>query len=108
MNSCIPAYSCPEASNRRRDSEPKIADADLHAAGRTEELAPGEGLAIGGMQVTTAARTAFDLGRHTPQRVQAVQRLDALVNATGVKLVDVDSVAAAHPVLRNCAGTASV
>ena len=29
-----------------------------------------------------------------------MQRLDALVNATGVKLVDVDSVAAAHPGVR--------
>ncbi len=51
---------------------------------RSEELADGESLAIRGMAVTTAARTAFDLGRHTVQRVQAVQRLDTLANATGI------------------------
>ena len=67
---------------------------------RTERLAPGEAMAIGVMQVTTAARTAFDLGRHTSQRVLAVQRLDALVNATGIKVVDIDAIAAAHPGVR--------
>jgi hypothetical protein len=49
------------------------------------------------MQVTTPARTAFDIGRHTVERVQAIQRLDALSNATGVKVVDVEAVMAAHP-----------
>jgi hypothetical protein len=67
---------------------------------RTEELVQGEAWTIGAMQVTTAARTAFDLGRHNAQRVQAVQRLDALVNATGVKLIDIDAIAAAHPGVR--------
>lgn len=64
---------------------------------RSEELADGESLAIRGTQVTTAARTAFDLGRHTAQRVQAVQRLDALANATGIKALDIEVIAAAHP-----------
>jgi hypothetical protein len=63
---------------------------------RTEGLARGETLAIGAMRVTTAARTAFDIGRHTAPRVQAVQRLDALANATGVTAADVEAVAAAH------------
>lgn len=52
---------------------------------------------VDGVAVTTAARTAFDLGRHTVSRLRAVQRLDALVNATDVKLVDIESVMAAHP-----------
>lgn len=67
---------------------------------RTETLAPGETLDLGAMQVTTAARTAFELGRYTTRRVQAVQRLDALANATGVTVGDVEAVAAAHPGVR--------
>jgi hypothetical protein len=64
---------------------------------RTEAIAPGETRHIGAMQVTTAARTAFDIGRHTVQRVQSIQRLDALANATGVKVADVEAIVAAHP-----------
>jgi hypothetical protein len=64
---------------------------------RTEGLCAAEAFYIGAMRVTTAARTAFDIGRHTAQRVQAVQRLDALASATGVKATDVEAVAAAHP-----------
>lgn len=64
---------------------------------RSEQLATGEVLTIGNMRVTTAARTAFDIGRHTKVRDDAVQRLDALVNATDVKLVDIERVLAAHP-----------
>ena len=64
---------------------------------RSDELADGGSLSIRGMQVTTAARTAFDLGRHTAQRVQALQRLDALANATGVKALDVEIIASVHP-----------
>jgi hypothetical protein len=67
---------------------------------RTEELHPGERLDVNAVPVTTAARTAFDIGRHTVSRVQSVQRLDALVNATGVTVADVDGVAAAHPGVR--------
>ncbi|MET0699625.1 MAG: hypothetical protein ABWY93_08165 [Mycobacterium sp.] len=67
---------------------------------RTEELADGEVLTIGEMRVTTAARTAFDLGRHTAQRIQAIQRLDALINATGVKPEAIEAIAAAHPGVR--------
>lgn len=67
---------------------------------RTETLAPGEVIRIGAMNVTTAARTAFDLGRHTAVRLKAVQRLDALANATGVKPVDVEAVIAQHPGMR--------
>jgi hypothetical protein len=67
---------------------------------RTETLPAGETVHIGAMQVTKAARTAFELGRHTAARVQAVQRLDALANATGVTAADVEAVAAAHPGVR--------
>lgn len=63
---------------------------------RSETLSPGEALGIGAMKVTAPARTAFDVGRHTVSRVLAVQRLDALANATGVKAVDVEAVMAAH------------
>ena len=67
---------------------------------RTETLSHEETLRIGAMEVTTPARTAFDIGRHTVQRVQAIQRLDALANATGVKVADVDAVVDAHPGVR--------
>jgi very-short-patch-repair endonuclease len=63
----------------------------------TETLAAGEILYVGDVPVTTAARTAFDLGRHTLSRLRAVQRLDALANATDVKAIDVEAVIAAHP-----------
>jgi hypothetical protein len=63
----------------------------------SDALATGETLKVDGMAVTTAARTAFDLGRRTSWRLRAVQRLDALVNATDVKLIDIEAVMAAHP-----------
>jgi hypothetical protein len=64
---------------------------------RSETFATGESRDIDGVAVTTAARTAFDIGRHTKSRVRAVQRLDALANATDVKLVDIEAVLSAHP-----------
>ena len=67
---------------------------------RTEELCRGEHSSIGAVQVTTAARTAFDIGRHTVSQVQSIQRLDALVNATGVTVAAVESVATDHPGVR--------
>lgn len=51
---------------------------------------------VGGIPVTTPARTAFDLGRRTGL-ITAVIRLDALANATGLDTVAVRSVATAHP-----------
>ncbi len=47
----------------------------------TDRLAPHETVAVDGVAVTTPARTAFDIGRRTPSRLQAVQRLDALANS---------------------------
>jgi REase_MTES_1575 len=62
-----------------------------------DTLADGEVGEVDDMPVTTPARTAFDIGRRTTSRLQALQRLDALTNATGVKLTDVEGVIAEHP-----------
>ncbi|MCV7199917.1 DUF559 domain-containing protein [Mycobacterium angelicum] len=62
----------------------------------TDTLLDGEVVEVGGMAVTSAARTAFDIARRAP-RLVAVQRLDALANATDVKMLDVEAVAARHP-----------
>jgi very-short-patch-repair endonuclease len=63
---------------------------------RNERPGAGECCAIGAMRVTTAARTSFDIGRHTPSRVRSVRRLDAIANATGVTVADVEEVIATH------------
>ncbi len=62
---------------------------------RSDTLLPGETMNIDGIAVTSPARTAFDIGRHT-ERLLTVQRLDALVNATDLKTADVDAVIAQH------------
>jgi hypothetical protein len=62
-------------------------------------LAFGETQTVRGMAVTTPARTAFDLGRRLVVD-EGVQRLDALMNATGVMVDDVEAVAARHPGVR--------
>jgi hypothetical protein len=49
----------------------------------------------GGIQMTTPARTAFDLGRRKGFTT-AVIRLDALVHATGLKVADVELLADRH------------
>jgi very-short-patch-repair endonuclease len=64
---------------------------------RTERLASSEITTVGGIAVTTAARTGFDIGRHTASRLKAVQRLDALAHATDVKVVDIEAVMLAQP-----------
>jgi hypothetical protein len=64
---------------------------------RAETLSAGEVVEVDGMPVTSAARTAFDIGRHTVSRLSALQRLDALANATDVKLVDIETVMTSHP-----------
>jgi hypothetical protein len=61
---------------------------------RTDTLAPREIQVVDGIAVTTPARTAF--GRRTTSRLQAIQRLDALTNATDVTLTDVEAVIAEH------------
>lgn len=52
---------------------------------------------VDGIAVTVPARTAFDIGRRTRSRVVALGRLDALANATGVEIADVEALIATHP-----------
>jgi very-short-patch-repair endonuclease len=54
-----------------------------------------EAQSVGGLQVTTPARTAFDLGRRGSVS-SAVARLDALARATRFSVEDVQAVAARH------------
>jgi hypothetical protein len=61
----------------------------------TDRLLPGEVDQVGGMPVTTPARTAFDLGRRLSVD-DGVQRIDALMNATDVKVAEIDAVIARH------------
>lgn len=63
----------------------------------SDTLLPGETVQVGAMTVTSAARTAFDIGRRTSSRPRVLQRLDALANATDVKRGDVEAVAIQHP-----------
>nr|WP_090342708.1 DUF559 domain-containing protein [Mycolicibacterium malmesburyense] len=60
-----------------------------------DALAPDEICTVRGLPVTTAARTAFDLGRRYG-RTLAVIRLDALLQATPLKLVEVDVLLGRH------------
>jgi very-short-patch-repair endonuclease len=62
---------------------------------RSYELPDEEVCTVTGMRVTTAARTAFDIGRGLPV-AKAVPVLDALLNATGIKPADVLTVADRH------------
>lgn len=55
---------------------------------------------VNGIRVTSAERTAFDIGRMLP-RGRAVPVLDALANATNVKIDDVLALADSKPGLRN-------
>ncbi len=63
---------------------------------RSDTLLERETTEIDGMTVTTAARTAFDLGRRLPI-TEGVQRLDALMNATRLGVSEIQAVAARHP-----------
>lgn len=66
---------------------------------RADRLSAGEFQLLEGLNVTTPERTAFDLGRRG-RLSEAVARLDALGNATGLKGADVLSLAAQHPHVR--------
>lgn len=66
-----------------------------------DTLKPGEVTNVDGMAVTSPARTAFDIGRRTSSRLRALQRLDALANATGVGVAEVETVIVAHRGARN-------
>ena len=62
----------------------------------SDDLDPWEVQTIGEMAVTTAARTGFDLGRRLPL-AEGVPRIDALLNATQVKVADIEHILAARP-----------
>lgn len=66
---------------------------------RSYALAPDDVREARGMRVTTAARTAFDLGRLLPE-IQAVPILDALLNQTGLDPAHVWSLAETHRGIR--------
>lgn len=55
---------------------------------RRERILDDEIVRVGGVPVTTPARTAFDLGRHRP-RDEAVPRLNALAGATALTASEV-------------------
>lgn len=79
-----------------RQSRDKVSGIVLHS----DVLAPDEICQRRGMPTTTAARTAFDLGRVGDLPI-AVIRLDALRNATRVSVDQINSVIARHPGTRN-------
>ena len=61
----------------------------------SDRLLAHETTAVGDMRVTTAARTAFDIGRRLPVD-EAVKRIDALMNATRLQTCDVQAIADQH------------
>jgi hypothetical protein len=65
----------------------------------TDILLPGEMQTVCGLPVTTPARTAFDLGRRLDLE-EGVQRIDALMNATDVKVNAIEAIAEGHPGVR--------
>lgn len=62
-------------------------------------LAPQDVCSRGGMRFTTPARTGFDLTRLLPLS-QAVPIVDALMNATGLKAIDIEPLIEANPGVR--------
>lgn len=62
---------------------------------RNETLSAGETTTVGGVPVTSPARTAFDLGRR-PGAVTAVIAMDSLARATGFRVDDVELLMKAH------------
>ncbi|AWT51844.1 hypothetical protein LTT02_15085 [Mycolicibacterium smegmatis] len=62
---------------------------------RRDTLLPGETVVIGGMLLTSSARTAFDIGRRSPTN-RGVAHLDALLRATGCTVADIADLANRH------------
>lgn len=65
----------------------------------TDKLVSGETQVIEEMAVTTAARTAFDIGRRL-RLEDGVKRVDALLNATRIGVGDIEAVMQSHPGVR--------
>jgi hypothetical protein len=63
---------------------------------QTDSFTVAEMQSVAGLPVTTPARTAFDLGRRLAL-ADGVQRIDALMNATDVKVEEVEQVITRHP-----------
>lgn len=63
---------------------------------RADTLLPGEALERRGLAITSAARTAFDLGRWL-RLDHAVEVIDALIQATNTTPEQILQVAASHP-----------
>lgn len=61
----------------------------------SDQLADDESFGIAGIAATTPARTAFDVGRR-PGCTEAVIRLDALIQATGLEKASIDLLAERH------------
>ncbi|OAT70273.1 hypothetical protein AWB85_02575 [Mycobacteroides immunogenum] len=61
----------------------------------SDNLSIGEQTVVDGLPVTTPARTAYDIGRRTSVDL-AVERLDALMNATGLSVADIVTVVTDH------------
>jgi hypothetical protein len=82
------------------DEPAELVRADRHGPPgivvHSHDLAPADVCIVGGMRVTTAARTALDLGR-TRTCERAVPLVDALMAATGVTPAQVIALAAARP-----------
>lgn len=66
---------------------------------RDQLLADDETACVAGLPVSTAVRTAYDLGRYLP-RGQAVSRLDALMRATPFSTEEVLLLAQRYPAAR--------
>ncbi|WP_422742428.1 endonuclease domain-containing protein [Mycobacterium sp. WMMD1722] len=85
------------------DAPAEVIRADRHSPKgvvvRAYSLAPEHICVRRGVRLTTAARTAFDIGRTRPPP-KAVPILDALLNATGSTPIDVGRIAEAGPGLR--------
>ncbi|GAA2533845.1 hypothetical protein [Mycolicibacterium diernhoferi] len=64
--------------------------------GREETLCADESMTVRGIPVTTPARTAFDLARRLP-RADAIERLDALMNASPFSIEDAMLLTKVHP-----------
>jgi very-short-patch-repair endonuclease len=92
----IPAELPPEMAHARRGVPKGIT---IRSGGiRDDELCT-----VGGIRCTTPARTAYDLGRRLPFE-EAVIRVDALLNATGVPLPEVAAIALRNPGARGVRG----
>jgi hypothetical protein len=85
----IPAKLPAEVAHSRRGAFKGIAVCSRSI--RSDELCT-----VDGIQCTTPARTAYDLGRQLPQEL-AVIRIDALLNATKIPISAIEEIADRYP-----------